>query len=194
MVDLALWGMKAKAPDNAMAGGGKFGFPDDARETPDTMQALWNFKDHSLLWEHATFIGHGPEGREHGVAFHGNDGILVIEKGNWEVIPETQSSGADQRKAFFRSQGQPKRYTRGEDAHLEHAKNFLACMRSRELPASDVEIGHYTALACHLGNIAFRQGRSVKWDIENERVIGDAEAQKLVAKEYRAPWKLPEVV
>ncbi len=56
----------------------------------------------------------------------------------------------------------------------------------------DDEIGHNSMIACHLGNIAFRAGRRVNWDVENERVIGDPEAQKLVSKEYRAPWKLSE--
>ena len=63
-------------------------------------------------------------------------------------------------------------------------------MRSRERPRSDVEIGHDSMIACHLGNIAFRLGRRVDWDVEKERVIGDSEAQKYVKKKYRAPWKL----
>jgi hypothetical protein len=45
-------------------------------------------------------------------------------------------------------------------------------------------------IACHLGNMAFRLGRRVDWDVENERVINDPEAQKYVMREYRAPWKL----
>jgi hypothetical protein len=48
-------------------------------------------------------------------------------------------------------------------------------------------------IACHLGNIAFRTGRRIQWDVAKERVIGDAEAQKLVLKPYRAPWALPGV-
>ena len=45
-------------------------------------------------------------------------------------------------------------------------------------------------IACHLGNIAFRLGRQVKWDVEKEEIIGDKEAQRYVMREYRAPWKL----
>jgi hypothetical protein len=48
-------------------------------------------------------------------------------------------------------------------------------------------------IACHLGNIAFRVGRRVQWDVAGERVVGDAEAQKLVMKPYRAPWSLPSI-
>ena len=75
---------------------------------------------------------------------------------------------------------------------LLHVQNFIDCMRSRKRPNSDVEIGHDSMIACHLANIAQRLGRLVQWDVEREKVIGDAEAQKYVAREYRAPWKLPE--
>ena len=77
--------------------------------------------------------------------------------------------------------------------HLTHVQNFIDCMGSRKRPNSDVEIGHNSMIACHLGNIAQRLGRQIKWDVEREVVIGDAEAQRYVSREYRAPWKLPVV-
>jgi hypothetical protein len=66
-------------------------------------------------------------------------------------------------------------------------------MDTRKAPRSDVEIGHNSMIACHLGNMAFRLNRRVQWDVEGERVVGDAEAQKLVSPTYRAPWVLPKV-
>jgi Oxidoreductase family, C-terminal alpha/beta domain len=45
-------------------------------------------------------------------------------------------------------------------------------------------------IACHLGNIAQRLGRKVKWDVDREMIIGDKEAETYVARAYRAPWKL----
>jgi hypothetical protein len=66
-------------------------------------------------------------------------------------------------------------------------------MRSRERPRSDVEIGHDSMIACHLGNMAQRLGRMIRWDVEREAVIGDPEAQKMVSRPYRVPWKLPAV-
>jgi predicted dehydrogenase len=189
MIDIANWGMGVKAPKAALSVGGKFGFPDNAEETPDTQQALWEFDGFSMLWEHATAMGQGPFMRDHGVAFHGNNGILVVDRGGWEVYPETETK---KRKKTYRMAGEPRRSSGGEDYHLLHVKDFLDCMDSRKRPRSDVEVGHDSMIACHLANIAFRVGRRVNWDVEKERVIGDAEAQKLVAKEYRAPWKLAE--
>jgi predicted dehydrogenase len=188
MIDVANWGMGVKAPSAAVSIGGKFGFPDDAEETPDTQQVLWEFPEFSMIWEHATAIGRGPYDRDHGVAFHGNNGVLVVDRGGWEVYPETE---VKKRKKSYRMAGEPRRGGGGEDMHANHIRNFLDCMRTRQRPNSDVEIGHNSMIACHLGNIAFRSGRRVQWDVERERVVGDAEQQKLVLREYRAPWRLP---
>ena len=77
--------------------------------------------------------------------------------------------------------------------HQAHVKDFLDCMDSRKRTASDVEIGHNSMIACHLANIAFRTGRRVHWDAAREQITGDAEAQKLITKPYRAPWTLPTI-
>src|SRR5262245_44150923 len=189
MIDVANWGMGVKAPRAAMSVGGKFGFPDDAEETPDTQQALWEFDGFSMIWEHATAIGQGPYMRDHGVAFHGNNGVLILDRGGWEVLPETEMK---KRKKSYRMAGEPHRGAGGEDMHLNHVKNFLDCVESRQRPRSDVEIGHNSMIALHLANIAFRLGHRISWDAEDERVIRDTEAQKLESKEYRVSWKLNE--
>ncbi len=190
MIDIANWAMGIKAPSSAVSVGGKFGYPDDAMQTPDTQQVIWEYPQFSMVWEHALGVGRGPEAREHGVAFHGNEGVLVIDRAGWEVYPETVP-GRGYRE--FRYAGLPRQGIGSEDSHLLHVKNFLDSMRSRQRPRSDVEIGHNSMIACHLGNIAYRLGRQVKWDVENERMIGDEEAQRFVSRDYRAPWKLPEI-
>lgn len=191
MIDIANWGMNVKAPKAAVAVGGKYGFPDDAEETPDTQQTLWECDGFSMIWEHATAIGQGPYMRDHGVAFHGNNGVLVVDRAGWEVYPETDRTGwAGKRK--YKMAGEPRRAAGGEDYHLAHVKDFLECMDSRKRPRSDVEIGHNSMIACHLGNIAFRTGRRVQWDVERERVVNDTDQQALVMKAYRKPWSLTE--
>ncbi len=189
MIDVANWGMGVKAPNSATSVGGKFGFPEDAEETPDTQQALWEYDGYSLIWEHATAIGQGPYMRDHGVAFHGNNGVLVVDRGGWEVLPETETKDGKKR---YRMLGEPRRGSSGNMSEA-HMKDFLDCIESRKRPAADVEIGHNSMIACHLANVAFRVGRRVKWDIEREQIAGDAEAQKLITRPYRAPWSLPQI-
>jgi predicted dehydrogenase len=187
MIDVANWGMDVKAPASAVSVGGKFGFPDDAEETPDTQQALWEYDGYSMIWEHATAIGQGPYMRDHGVAFHGNNAVLVVDRGGWEVLSETETKDGKKR---YRAAGEPRRGAGRQDYHLAHVQNFLDCMDTRKPPRSDVEIGHNSMIACHLGNIAFRLRRRVAWDAANERVAADPEAQAMILKPYRAPWSL----
>jgi predicted dehydrogenase len=188
MIDIANWAMGVKTPTCAVSMGGKFGFPDDAEETPDTQQALWSYPGFTMLWEHATAINRGPEARDHGVEFHGNNGTLVVDRAGWEVAPEVVKVDG---KSQYKLAAFPRQNVVNDQSHQAHVNNFLDCMRSRELPRSDVEIGHYSMIACHLGNIAFRLGRQVCWDTGTETIINDAEAATYVTRAYRAPWKLP---
>jgi hypothetical protein len=133
--------------------------------------------------------GVGPWQREHGCAFHGENGILVVDRGGWEVYSETDQF--KQRERVFRMMPTPRQPGSG-DFHFEHVKNFIGCVKSRKVPTADVEIGHKSVLACHLGNIAVRLKRYVKWDARNEQIVADAEAQALVGRPYRSPWILPK--
>lgn len=83
---------------------------------------------------------------------------------------------------------------RGESTHVDslaaHAQVFLDSIRSGRRPPADVEQGHLSTNPGHLMNIAWKVGRKIRWDAEKEQVLGDPEANALVTKPYRAPWKL----
>ena len=187
MVDVVMWAMK-EDPVGATAIGGKYGFPNDIRETPDTQQALVEFPGFSMEWEHMIGCGIGPWQREHGVEFHGENGILVVDRGGWEVYSETDKLKQPDR--VYRMMPRPRQSVEG-DFHFAHIQNFIACMKSRQTPTADVEIGHKSIIACHLGNMAVRLRRYVRWDAAQEQVVGDREAQQLVGRTYRQPWTLP---
>ncbi len=80
-----------------------------------------------------------------------------------------------------------------DDVHLyvskEHHQNWLDCIKSREKPICDVEIGHRSATVCHLGNLAVRIGRKLTWDPEKEEIVGDSEAADMLRRPYRKPWE-----
>jgi len=83
---------------------------------------------------------------------------------------------------------------RGEDVHLynseNHQSNFLDCVRSRQRPIADVEIGHRTATICHLNAIAERIGRPIRWDPVKEEIIGDEIASRWLDRPRRAPYAI----
>ena len=72
----------------------------------------------------------------------------------------------------------------------EH-RDFLDCVKTRQDPYFPVDIGHRVSTVCHLANIALKLGRKVKWDPQAERFENDADANAMLARSLRSPWKLP---
>jgi hypothetical protein len=74
-----------------------------------------------------------------------------------------------------------------------HTADFIDCMRNRGMPRSDIETMHYTTVACHLGNLAYRTGEAIQWDPRTERVTNSRAAMRDLTyrREYRRPWTLP---
>ena len=71
-----------------------------------------------------------------------------------------------------------------------HQRNFLDCIKSRQPTITPVETAHHSAIPGHLGLIALLTGRKIRWNAAEEKIIGDAEASKLLTRAYRAPWKI----
>ena len=83
----------------------------------------------------------------------------------------------------------------GRQTSNEHRANFVDCVRSREMPNADIEIGHHSAVLAHLGNLGVRLGgRRLVFDAETETISGDAEANALLTRSYRPPYVVPEEV
>jgi predicted dehydrogenase len=182
MLDIALLGMKAAGPTSTMSAGGNFGYPWGVQDTPDTLRAIYDFGDFFLSWEHAIGIGNGPYDREHGVAFIGDNGTLVIDRAGWEVLPETASGDMKMEPVPL----QPSE----DNARDKHAINFIESIKSRKDPICTIETGANVARVAHLGNLAYRVGRKIQWDPQNDRIVNDEEALNLGNAHYRDPWVL----
>jgi predicted dehydrogenase len=185
IIDYGLFGMKAKAPKSVMAMGGKFAYPDDACETPDSMQALYEFDDYTMLWDHGTGIDGGYYGRNHGVGFVGNNGTLVVDRQGWEVIPEGGKNPKMERVELQLGDGQ---------GLVNHMANFIDCIKDNDRNTNcNIEIACNTARVCHLGNVALKTGERLYWDAENSQFIGNESANEYLKAHYRAPWELPKI-
>jgi len=112
------------------------------------------------------------------VTFVGDKGRVHVTRAKIEADP------AELLKTEFGS-GDTRLYVSND-----HYQNFLDCLKSREKPAADVEIGHRTATVCHLGNMAVRIGRKIAWDPAKEQITGDPDAAAMLTRPYRSPWKL----
>lgn len=187
IVDYALYGMNAGYPKSVMASGGKFAYPDDASETPDTLQAIFEFDDFTMIWEHATGIDLGPYGRTHGVAFIGNNGTLIVDRAGWEVIAEDEP-GSESGTTVLKMDP-PEPVTREGSDLDRHTQNFIAALRGNESVNAGIEVGHKAAVVAHMGNIAFKSGQKIFWN--DGRFGKNDKANLLIQPRYRAPWYLP---
>jgi predicted dehydrogenase len=122
-------------------------------------------------------------GQKHkgGCTFIGEKGTIAVDRNKLEVKPDGLLDAA-----------QVKEYA-AKYPQNSHMANWLDCVKSRQAPNADVAIGHRTATVCHLGNIAIRTGRPLRWDPAGEQIIGDAQAAAMLGRPYRKPWELPTV-
>src|SRR5204863_3488980 len=123
----------------------------------------------------------GPYNKDWGILFNGSDGTLIISSEGWEVIPERKKVSLEAAK-----------HPHGDDERFPHVKNFLDCLKTRQQPGENLEMGHHVSSVAHLGNIALRTGRKIGWDPVKEIFTGDHEADRRVGVQYRKRWKLPD--
>jgi predicted dehydrogenase len=180
LIDYILYGMGKAVPESVMAIGGKYAFPDDAMETPDTMTAVYDFKDFTMIWEHTIGIGLGNWKRPHGMSYVGENGTLVLDRNGWEVFPE---------KTRMEAVPLQKNVGVGLDIHM---KNWLDCIKNNtpnKLNCS-IDVGRDVALVAQMGNIAFRTGEKVFWD-NTKQSFKTSTANALITPQYQNGWKLP---
>ncbi len=124
-----------------------------------------------------------------GILFSGDNGRIFVNRGVIQGKPvEDLASNPLTRNDWkvydFDNLERPGRAGK-LDAIINHMGNFFDCVQSRRLPVSDVESQHRSVSTCHLGNIAMKVGRSVKWNPETETFPGDAEANLHLKREQR---------
>jgi predicted dehydrogenase len=173
-LDVARWGLGVDAPLTVASGGGRFVFDD--REVPDTQVVTYEFPNACLVWEHRLYDKQPMEGLGFGIAFYGEKGVLTVDEKSWKVRGGVEAGG---------------KATGGLGSPLT---NFVDCVKSRDTPNADVEVGHLSTRLCHLGNIAHRVGRKLPFDSATESFPGDAEANALLSREYSNRFEMPSQV
>lgn len=181
-LDLAMWGIQTLRgvsnclPKRVSSNGGIY-WLHDAKEVPDTQAATYDFGDFLLVWELRSFGRIPPgQGPDYGLGFYGNDGSLVIGDSGWTAY---NKAGDVVRTA--------------KDTGGSHEGNFLECVKSRQRPHADIELGRLSTTLCHLANISHHLRRDIVFDPATETFGNDREANAYLTKEYRSPYDLPKV-
>lgn len=113
-----------------------------------------------------------------GVTFEGTEGTVWADRGRHDANPQE----------LLKEEIGPK------EIHLyrsdDHVRNFIDCVFSGAEPIAPVEVAHRSITLAHLGNIALRVGRDLRWDPDREAFLDDPGASALLNRSYRAPWSL----
>jgi predicted dehydrogenase len=185
LLDYGLLGMKAEFPKTIAALGGRFAYPDLAQETPDTLTTLYEFDGFNMVWDSAMGIDNGSYGKDHGIAYIGNNATLVLYRGGWEVIEEKNSKNKVS-----------KPFTKPSENGLQaHMQNFVDVVKSRKVEdlKCSIQAGSHVATVAQMGNIAYLTGQKLTWDKANGAFTDEAVNRKYMMKEYHNGWKLPRV-
>jgi len=206
-LDLVHWILGVKAPKSVYSSGGRW-FLKDNCEVPDTQDVIMEYPGFTVTCQYReATAGRGGLGMG-GLTFFGTHGCLPISRTGFEVSADPKVNPNNVVAGILGVKGHPvggpqlepevtgQFWTTPEkdasgDAlkdYARHGRNFLDCVKSRQEPASDLESGHQVATACHLSNISLRMGRKVVWNAEREEIVGDQEANAMLARPYRAPW------
>ncbi len=155
---------------------------------PITMVATWEFPHRDLVvhWRQPGFDPESPEQeRGYGGIYHGTKGSLAVDGGDiggraWPLREAEDYEAPPGGKTVQRTE---------LSGASGNRRNWLDCIKSREEPIMPIEAGHRIASMCNLANAAYQLGRPLEWDPENERVVGDEEANRFVLHEPgRGPW------
>jgi predicted dehydrogenase len=187
-LDVARWALETavhaqgetipKYPRAISAHGGKLYFDDD-QEWPDTMMVTYDYPGYLLTYEMRVWNSYRLHDESEGAAVLGDTGYVVFGNRRWRA---------------FDPQGKLVKEEGGSYNDIGHAQNFIDCLRSRQKPAADLEtVGHPSSLLCHLGNAAWRLGRTISFDPKTYS-LGDDEANQFATRPvYRKPWELPAI-
>ena len=193
--DLCMWGLDVGLPTKITSMGGKFLW-DDCKEVPEVLTSVYNYPDEGKIiqFEVRPWCTNTEEGATVGNIFYGDKGILVVDGyskyktylGKDRTPGQSGDDGAMEASGMDRGAG-------GTDGHF---KNFIEAVRKHDASIlnAPVETGHLSSGLAHLGNIAYRMEKVLTFNPQAEKFVNDPEADKMLTRNYRKGYEVPNKV
>ncbi|MDR1269766.1 MAG: Gfo/Idh/MocA family oxidoreductase [Planctomycetaceae bacterium] len=199
-IDLARWLVGKEIPKSAYAVGGRFTDPNSDAQTPDTLIASYEFDDLTFTVEETLYSNYilkidGTVRQSDmfpywmqcatRIELYGTKGLMMVGRhgGGWQVFDRPKD-----RQPVVKAQAF------GRFPDVEHKRNFLDCIKSRELPNADIEKGHRSTSLVHYSTISYRLG-GMKLDIDEKTgVPKNPQAAQYWKRDYRSPYVIPDEV
>ncbi len=197
MLDMVRWMLDLGMPTRVSSTGGILVQKDSKANISDTQTATFDFDHLPVVWTHRTY-GDAPDPKyPWGATIYGDKGTLKASVMSWDFIPRGEGTPLHEDVTYEFEQYPEDRTEKDLERHVApairgHMKDLLACIESGQRPVADIEEGHISTSACILANQSMALGRSLTWDAAAGKVANDDEANRHLARPYRAPWVHPQ--
>ena len=184
ITDLPIWALDLGVPALTSCSGGRFVIHDDG-DAPDTQEVIWQYPKLTMTWMMSCCnsfgfdFGRGKPARRLGIYFHAANGTLLTNYDKHEIVGEG---------SFLKDSAAPPESLPPSSGH---EREWLDSIKSRHEPSCSVNYHYKVDMALTLANLSYKLGRSVRFDMTSEKIVGDKQAAKLARPVYRHPWKFP---
>ena len=198
MLDMTRWLLDLGWPKRISSSGGILVDKASKANISDTQTATFDFGDLQVVWNHRTWGDSVDPAYPWSATIYGDQGTLKASVFSYDFYPQGQAKATMHGEPLYEYDRFPEDRTEKDlekqcaSAIRWHMKDLLACIGTRGKPVADIEQGHISSASCILANLSMQLGRSFTWDPAAHQVVGDAEANRRLARPYRAPWVHPD--
>ncbi len=198
MLDMVRWMMDLGWPVSVDSTGGILIDKASKANITDTQTCTFDYGKVKVIWQHRSW-GDAPDPKySWGATFYGDKGTLKAGVYGYDFIPTGKGEQPVHKDVKYELEEYPEDKTEKDlEKHVapairHHMLDLLQAVDKRSKPVADIEQGYISTATCILANNALKLGRSLKWDAAKQEVVGDGEANRMLHRPYRAPWKHPE--
>ena len=198
MLDMVRWMMDLGWPISVDSTGGILIDKASKANITDTQTCTFDYGKVKVIWQHRSW-GDAPDPKySWGATFYGDKGTLKASVYGYDFMPSGKGEPPVHRDVKYELEEYPEDKTEKDlEKHVapairHHMLDLLKAVDQRSKPVADIEQGYISTATCILANNALKLGRSIKWDAVKQEAVGDAEANRMLHRPYRAPWKHPE--
>lgn len=196
MFDMTRWMLRLGWPSHIASTGGIFVDKASKANITDTQTVTFDFPDLRVVWQHRSWGESADPKYPWGATFYGDKGTLKTSVYSYDFIPESGGQPVHRDVTYELEQYPEDKTEKDLERHVApaeryHMRNFLHAIDTRTKPVSDIGEGYISTASCILANNALQLGRTLAWDSQRQEVIGDDEANRLLQRSYRKPWKHP---
>lgn len=197
MFDMTRWMLGLGWPKRVSSSGGILVSKGSKANISDTQTVTFDYDDLKIVWQHRTW-GDPPDPKyTWGATMYGDKGTLKASVYSYDYIPSAKGQAPIHQDVVYELDKYPEDNTEKDlekhcaPAIRKHMQDWISAIGTRGRPVADIEEGYISTASCILGNLSMQLGRTLTWDPKAGRVAGDDEANRLLARRYRAPWVHP---